>query len=150
MRRSAPATQRNREPIAAVLAEVLPQTGLVLEIASGTGEHVAAFAGRFPGLHWQPSDPDADAMASIADWCAGLSNVRAPLKIDASAPDWPVAAADALLCVNMVHISPWAATLGLMAGAGRVLPEGAPLILSDPIVATAFPPRPRTRRSSFG
>jgi len=132
MRRHAPATKRNREPIAEVLAEVLPAQGLVLEIASGTGEHVAAFAERFPGLSWQPSDPDAESRDSIDDWCAGLPNVVPALEIDAAAPDWPIALADAILCINMVHISPWAATLGLMVGAARLLEPGAPLILYGP------------------
>jgi Protein of unknown function (DUF938) len=129
-RKHAPATLRNREAIAAVLAEVLPETGLVLEVASGSGEHCAFFAERFPGLHWQPSDPEPSALTSIASWCAGLGNVAAPL--DASAADWPVERADALLCINMVHISPWEATLGLLDGAVRVLPTGAPLILYGP------------------
>lgn len=131
-RRHAPATTRNRAPIAEMLAEELPARGLVLEVASGSGEHAAFFAERFAGLTWQPSDPDGDALASIADWCAELGNVRAPVALDAAAADWPVAAADALLCVNMVHISPWEATLGLMAGAGRLLAAGAPLILYGP------------------
>ena len=113
--------------------------GHVLEIASGSGEHCAFFAGRFADLVWQPSDPDADALASIADWCAGLANVRAPLEIDAATGAFP--AADAILCVNMVHISPWEATLGLLAGAGTALAPGAPLILYGPYrregVATA-------------
>ncbi|MDG2535511.1 DUF938 domain-containing protein [Sphingomonas sp. HITSZ_GF] len=130
MKRHAPATERNRDPIAAVLAEALPPAGRVLEIASGTGEHAAFFAERFPGLTWQPSDPDADALASIAAWTAGMANVLPPLEIDAAGGAFP--AADAILCVNMVHISPWQATLGLMAGAGAVLASGAPLILYGP------------------
>lgn len=141
MRRHAPATARNREPIAAVLAEALPARGLVLEVASGSGEHAAFFAERFPDLSWQPSDPDADALASIADWCGGLANVLPPVALDAAEAAWPIGAADAILCVNMVHISPWEATLGLMAGAGRLLATGAPLILYGPYrqrgVATA-------------
>ncbi|MES2445108.1 MAG: DUF938 domain-containing protein [Pseudomonadota bacterium] len=139
MRRHAPATARNREPIAEVLAGVLPAEGVVLEIASGTGEHVAAFAERFPGLSWQPSDPDADARASIADWCAGLGNVLRPLALDAAAADWPAARADAILCINMVHISRWEATLGLMAGAARLLGAGAPLILYGPYRQAGVP-----------
>lgn len=139
--RHAPATARNRDPILAVLRDVLPVRGLVLEIASGTGEHAAAFAATLPDLDWQPSDPDADARASIDAWCAAQPNVRPALAIDAAAPDWPVAAADAILCINMVHISPWAATEGLMAGAARLLPPGAPLYLYGPYrrtgVATA-------------
>ncbi|MET0308827.1 MAG: DUF938 domain-containing protein [Sphingomonas sp.] len=130
--RHAPATARNREPIAAVLAEVLPAPGMVLEVASGTGEHCAFFAERFPALTWQPSDPDLEALTSIAAWTADLANVLPPVGLDASAADWPVARADAILCVNMVHISPWAATLGLMAAAGKLLASGAPLILYGP------------------
>jgi len=132
MRRNAPATERNRDAIIAVLAEVLPAAGTVLEVASGTGEHVAAFAERFPGLIWQPSDPDAGARESIADWCTEVGNVLTPLALDAAAADWPVSRADAVLCINMVHISPWEATLGLTAGAARLLPAGAPLIFYGP------------------
>lgn len=141
MRRHAPATERNREPIIAVLAEELPDDGTVLEVASGTGEHAAAFAERFPGTTWQPSDPDADSRASIAGWTAALTNVLPPLDLDAAAPNWPIESADAVVCINMVHISPWAATLGLMAGAKRLLGPGSPLILYGPYrqhgVATA-------------
>jgi len=133
-RRYRPATQRNREPILDVLRTVLPQTGLVLEVASGSGEHAVFFAAQFPDLVWQPSDPSQDDRASIAAWTAaeGVGNVRAPLDIDVTREDWPVDAADALLCVNMIHISPWEATEGLMRGAGRVLGRGAPLILYGP------------------
>jgi SAM-dependent methyltransferase len=131
-RRHAPATGRNREPIAVVLAQELPPSGLVLEIASGSGEHCAFFAGRFRALRWQPSDPEEAARASIAEWCDGLSNVLPPLALDAAAESWPISAADAILCVNMVHISPWEATLGLLAGAQRLLAPGAPLILYGP------------------
>lgn len=143
-KRHAPATLRNREAIAAVLAEELPTSGLVLEVASGSGEHVVHFAGHFPAINWQPSDPDPAALASIAAWSgeAGIANVRAPLMIDAASRDWPVSVADAILCINMVHISPWAATLGLMAGAGRLLPSGAPLILYGPFVEAYVPTAP--------
>jgi SAM-dependent methyltransferase len=134
VKRRAPATERNREPIAAVLREVLPASGLVLEVASGTGEHAAFFARLFPNLLWQPSDPDPDALASIRAWReeGRLESLLGPLRLDASARDWPVEAADAILCVNMVHISPWAATEGLMRGASSLLPPGAPLILYGP------------------
>ncbi|MDP5278986.1 DUF938 domain-containing protein [Sphingomonas sp. DG1-23] len=131
-RRYAPATERNRESIAAVLAAELPTSGLVLEIASGSGEHCAAFAERFAALQWQPSDPEEAARASIDDWCAERPNVLPSLALDAAAESWPIAAADAILCVNMVHISPWEATLGLMAGARRLLAPGAPLVLYGP------------------
>lgn len=134
MRRSSPAAARNREPIAAVLDEELPTAGLVLEVASGTGEHVVHFARRFPQLDWQPSDPDPDALASIAAWCEaeGFANIRPPLRLNAAAVAWPIGAAAAILCINMIHISPWAATLGLLQGAARLLQSGAPLILYGP------------------
>ncbi|MFL6720855.1 MAG: DUF938 domain-containing protein [Sphingomonas sp.] len=133
-RRSAPAALRNREPIAEVLREWLPPSGLVLEIASGTGEHAAYFAERFPALEWQPSDIHPDALASIAGWreAAAVPNLRPPLVIDARLAEWPVATADAVISINMVHISPWASALGLLDGAARVLGRGAPLILYGP------------------
>lgn len=139
-RRYAPAAARNREPILAVLRSVLPPRGLVLEVASGTGEHCAHFAAGLPSLDWQPSDPDAESRASIDAWCAGLPNVRGALALDAAA-GWPALRADAVLCINMTHIAPWAATEGLLRGAGRVLAAGAPLVLYGPYrragVATA-------------
>ena len=133
-RRSAPAAGRNREPIADVLREWLPPTGLVLEIASGTGEHAVAFASAFPALEWQPSDIHPDALASIAEWrsAAGARNLRSPLCLDAASPDWPIDQASAVLSINMVHISAWQSSLGLIAGAGNVLPAGGPLILYGP------------------
>ncbi|HYE26810.1 MAG TPA: DUF938 domain-containing protein [Allosphingosinicella sp.] len=144
MKRIAPAAGRNREPIAAVLREALPASGMVLEVASGTGEHAAFFAALFPRLLWQPSDPDPDALASIRAWReeAGRANLLEPVWLDASAESWPVAAADAILCVNMVHISPWEATVGLMRGAGRLLPPGAPLILYGPYRRAGVPTAP--------
>ena len=133
-RRSAPAALRNREPIAEVLADWLPPSGLVLEIASGTGEHAVFFAERFPTLEWQPSDVHPDALSSIAAWrdAAALPNLRAPIVIDASEPAWPIARAEAVLSINMVHISPWPSALGLIEGAARLLPADAPLILYGP------------------
>lgn len=133
-RRSAPAALRNREPIAEVLADWLPASGVVLEIASGTGEHAVFFAERFPSIEWQPSDVHPDALSSIAAWreAAALPNVRAPIAVDASASAWPLERADAVLSINMVHISPWSAALGLLDGAARLLPTGAPLILYGP------------------
>jgi hypothetical protein len=142
VRKHAPATSRNRDAIAEVLADVLPPQGRVLEVASGSGEHCAFFAQRFPGLTWQPSDPDRAALASIASWCAGLANVLPPLALDAATDDWAIDRADALLCINMVHISPWAATLGLMAGAARRLPRGGPLILYGPYRRADVPTAP--------
>lgn len=136
-RRSAPAALRNREPIAQVLAEWLPKRGLVLEIASGTGEHSVYFAERFPNLEWQPSDRDPDSLESIRAWrsAAALGNVREPIVIDAASRDWPVERADALLNINMVHISPWSSALGLLDGAARLLGAGAPLILYGPWIS---------------
>jgi hypothetical protein len=133
-RRSAPAALRNREPIAEVLTEWLPASGTVLEVASGTGEHAVWFAERFRNLDWQPSDTHSDALASIAAWAnaSGLPNLRRPVVIDASANDWPVGSADAVLNINMAHISPWSASLGLIAGAASLLPAEGPLILYGP------------------
>ncbi len=134
MKLTSPATARNRDPIAAVLKEVLPEGGLVLEVASGAGEHAVHFARLFPSLIWQPSDPSADALASVEAHAAdaGLPNLRAPVMLDAAGETWPVDRADAMLCINMVHISPWSACVGLMRGAGRLLDAGAPLILYGP------------------
>jgi hypothetical protein len=132
--RSAPAVLRNREPIAEVLRDWLPEVGLVLEIASGTGEHAVYFAEQFPALDWQPTDVHSDALGSIVAWreAAGLPNVREPLVLDASSPDWPIRQADAVLSINMVHISPWASALGLLDGAARILSRKAPLIMYGP------------------
>lgn len=133
IRRQAPAAARNVGPIGDVLAQWLPRKGLVLEIASGTGEHALAFARRFSNIDWQPSDPDPEALASIAAWQAeGPPNLKPPLQLDVCEADWPVDQADAILCVNMVHISPWESSLGLLDGAQRLLPKGAPLILYGP------------------
>ncbi len=133
-RRHAPATERNREPILAILRDVLPASGTVLEVASGTGEHAIHFARALPNLIWRPSDPDPGAIASIRAWAenARLPNLRPPLLLDASAAEWPIDTADAVICINMVHISPWEATVGLISGAARLLPAGAPLILYGP------------------
>jgi hypothetical protein len=133
-RRHAPATARNRDPILAVLRRHLPENGLLLEVSAGTGEHAVHFAAAFPALVWQPTDPDPGARASIAAWAreAKLNTLRPPLALDAAAEDWPVARADAVLCINMIHIAPWAAGLGLLRGAARLLPAGGPLILYGP------------------
>ena len=132
--RSSPAALRNREAIAGVLAEWLPPRGTILEVASGTGEHVVHFAAALPALDWQPSDPDPAALASIAAWsaAAGLRNLRPAIALDALAPAWPPIAADGVVAINMVHISPWAASLGLLDGAARLLAAGAPLVLYGP------------------
>jgi SAM-dependent methyltransferase len=129
-----PATERNREPVLAVLRQHLPERGLVLEVASGSGEHVVHFAAHLQDLVFQPSDPEAAARASIDAWTAasGLANLRPALALDATASEWPLAAADAVLCTNMIHIAPWAAAEGLVAGAARVLPRGGILYLYGP------------------
>jgi SAM-dependent methyltransferase len=129
-----PHVARNREPILAVLRRVLPRKGLVLEVASGSGEHAAYFAKEMPALTWQPTDPDAAALASIAAHRAadGVPNLLPPLRLDVTAEVWPVARADAVLCINMIHISPWQATEGLLAGAARTLPAGGVLYLYGP------------------
>jgi len=130
----APATERNREPIREVLARELPPRGTVLEIASGSGEHAIHFARAFPALTWQPSDASEAALASIAAWRAeaALPNLCAPIALDVAAEAWPVARADAIVCINLVHISPWEAALGLFAGAARLLPAGGLLYLYGP------------------
>ena len=130
-KRHAPAAERNREAILAILRTELPEKAMVLEIASGSGEHAVYFASEIPGLSWRPSDPDEDALRSIAAWRSDLggSNVLPPVQIDASSSDWPIDTADAIVCINMVHISPWEATEGLFAGAAKLLPQGAPIIL---------------------
>lgn len=133
--RVSPSTARNRAPILEVLAPRLPALGLVLEIAAGAGEHAVHNAAALPHLQWRPTDPDAEALASIAAWRdhAALPNLLPPLRLDASDPDnWPVAQADAIVNINMIHISPWSATQGLMAGAARVLPPGGLLYLYGP------------------
>jgi SAM-dependent methyltransferase len=129
-----PHVTRNREPILEVLRRVLPRQGLVLEIASGGGEHAAYFAQNLPGVLWQPTDANSEMFESIAAHraAAGAANLLAPLPLDVTAEQWPVERADALVCCNMIHIAPWAATEGLIAGAGRTLSRGAPLYLYGP------------------
>jgi SAM-dependent methyltransferase len=133
VKQHAPATERNREPIREVLARELPATGTVLEIASGTGEHAVHFARAFPDLTWQPSDPNPSSRASIDAWRAesGLANLAAPLALDVTAP-WPIDRADAIVCINMIHISPWESSLALFAGAAAILPEGGLLYTYGP------------------
>ena len=136
-RRTSPATARNREPILAVLQRVLPPNARVLEIASGAGEHAVFFARAFAGVTWQPSDPDAHARASIDEWIAeeGLANIAPPRDIDVRASVWGVegeAPFDAIVAINLIHISPWEATLGLAAGAGRLLRVGGVLYTYGP------------------
>lgn len=134
LRQHSPSAERNREPILAVLRATLPASGRVLEIASGTGQHAIWFARAMPGLDWQPSDADADARDSIAAWTAheGLANVRAPLALDVHQPDWGMDTLDAVVCINMIHISPWSAAQALFAGASRRLVDGGVLYLYGP------------------
>ena len=139
-RQYAPATVRNRDFILDVLRDVLPMTGVILEIASGSGEHVVHFARNFPSLAFQPSDPEPDALRSISAWveAADVANVRAPIVLDASQSPWPIASADGIICINMIHISPWDATVGLIRGAAAILPPGSPLYLYGPYKRKGF------------
>ena len=135
-RRHAPAAERNREPILGVLRRVLPAQGTVLEIASGTGQHVAHFAASLPELVFQPSDRVDQDFASIAAWCAnaGATNVRAPIVLDVTSDPWPdaVGTVDAIFSANMIHIAPWEACLGLLRGAGAHLAPGGVLVTYGP------------------
>jgi hypothetical protein len=133
-RRRAPATARNREPILGELRSILAGARAVLEIASGTGEHAVHFARNLPHLEWQPSDVDADNLASIEAHRAeaALPNLRAPVRLDVLAPDWSVSGVDAIVCINMIHIAPFACCRALVAGAARLLPAGGSLVLYGP------------------
>ena len=127
-----PASQRNRAPILDVLERVLPTQGLVLEIASGSGEHAAWFAQQLRPLAWQPSDPDPVMRRSIEAHGAMVATLRPALDIDTTRHPWPISSAEAMVCINMIHIAPWAAAEGLMVGAGQVLQPGGPLMLYGP------------------
>jgi SAM-dependent methyltransferase len=146
-KRHSPAAERNCAPIAAVLRAVLPAAGTVLEVASGSGQHAAFLAKTFPALRWQPTDLDLEARASIEAWVAeaDIDNVAPPLALDASAPAWPVAQAAAVVCLNMIHIAPWAACTGLIAGAARILADGAPLYLYGPYLRDGHETAPSNR-----
>ncbi len=141
LRQYAPATLRNRDAILAILRDVLPTRGRILEIASGTGEHVVHFAKSLPDLVFQPSDREPRAMQSIEAWAEAtrITNVLAPMVLDVSQTPWPIAAADGIICINMVHISPWEATLGLVRGAAAILPSQAPFYLYGPYKREGFP-----------
>jgi len=134
LRLHAPAALRNRDLILDALQAHLPEKGLILEVASGSGEHCIRFGERLPNHVIQPSDPDPSARASIDAWirASQMKNIRAAIDLDAAAPRWPVTDAAALICINMVHISPWAAARGLFAGAERILPPGGLLFLYGP------------------
>jgi hypothetical protein len=136
-RQYSPASERNRDPILAVLRQVLPREGLVLEIAAGTGMHAAWLSAHLPALRWQPTDPSEEALRSIAAWRAeGGPNLLPPIRLDVTEP-WPIDRADAVFCANMIHIAPWEATLGLFAGAATILP---PAILPPAILPPAILP----------
>lgn len=142
---ASPAVARNTQPILEVLKTHMPAQGRVLEIAAGSGEHAVAFAAALPDLDWTPSDPKPEARASIAAWAATarLPNLRAPLALDMIDPaTWPEAPFQAVVCINMIHISPWAATEGLMALAGSRLPPGGLLVLYGPYRETDVPVAP--------
>ena len=128
----APSAERNKGPILEVLSRVLPAQGKVLEIGSGTGQHVAHFAAALPGLTFQPSEMDMSRHASIAAWVEGLPNVRPTLALDLRHEPWPIRHAEAIVCINVIHISPWEATLALMKGAGGILPPGGVLVTYGP------------------
>jgi SAM-dependent methyltransferase len=131
---TAPSPERNKGPILAVLRRVLPTRGLVLEVASGTGQHAVHFAAALPALRWQPSDPDPAMHASISAWTAATAaaNVLPPLALDVRSSSWSVARADAVVCINMIHIAPWAAAVHLIEGAAPILGPAAPLVLYGP------------------
>jgi SAM-dependent methyltransferase len=137
-----PAAARNRQPILEVLRGHLPPSGLVLEIASGSGEHVAHFAAALPALRWQPTDPVPEHRASIDAWATHLPNVLPSLPLDATAAPWPIHRADAVVCINMIHIAPWQAAEGLFAGAARILAPGGLLALYGPYRRAGQPMEP--------
>lgn len=142
---ASPSSARNREPLLAVLRRWLPASGTVVEVASGLGEHAAWFAQALPGIDWRPTDQSEEARAILTarQAAAGLANLLPPLGLDASAPEtWPLDHADAVVCINMIHISPWAAAEGLMAGAAKLLPAGAPLCLYGPYIEADAPTAP--------
>ena len=164
MKQHAPAAERNQKPILEVLQSVLPRSGLLLEVASGTGQHAAFCAASLPDWTWQPTDQDGTMFDSIVAWTRdaagdGVTNIEAPLVLDASQSTWPVSSCDALLCANMIHIAPWSAAEGLITGAARVLRPGSPLVLYGPYVRRGVPTAPsnaafdaslRSRNAAWG
>ncbi|PCI43992.1 MAG: SAM-dependent methyltransferase [Alphaproteobacteria bacterium] len=139
-KKHAPATDRNREPILTVLRDCLPDYGTILEIASGSGQHAIYFVTHMPGHYWLPSDPDKKSRDSISAWWweVQLNNILPPLNINTRDDVWPVENIEipqpvsAMVCINMIHISPWESTIGLMKGAARILPKGGILYLYGP------------------
>lgn len=144
MKLHAPSAPRNRQPIADVLAEILPPSGVVLEVASGTGQHIVFFAARFPHLTWLPTEIEPNSLASIQAWCqeAGLENIQPPQALDAAAARWPVPSADVLININMIHIAPWEVCQGLIAGARRTLTPNGILFLYGPYRIKGRPTAP--------
>jgi len=143
-RRQSPAAERNRGPILEQLQRLLPPSGLLLEVASGTGQHAAYCSAGLPGWQWQPTDLDPGALPSINAWCAGLPAVRPALQLDVLQPQWPAVPAqvDAVFCANMVHIAPWACCAGLMQGAARHLPPMGLLVTYGPYLEDGVPTAP--------
>ncbi len=149
-----PAAERNRAPILDALRQILPDSGQALEIASGTGQHVAHFASHMPGWMWQPSDAQADGFESIGAWCvqAGAINVCGPVLLDVMAPKWPTGSAefsdkfpdkfDAVFCANMLHIAPWATCAALMVGASKHLSPHGALVTYGPYLERDVPTSP--------
>ncbi len=133
-KRLSEACERNKEPILTVLKEVFPEQGLVLEIASGTGQHAIHFASNLSNITWQPSDIDPELRGSVEAWQAEykLENLNPPIHLDVTSETWPIQNADAMMCANMIHIAPWEACIGLLDGAGHILPEGGILCLYGP------------------
>lgn len=147
LRRHSPAAERNRAPILAELQRLLPAGGLLLEIASGTGQHAAYCSGGLQGWRWQPSEFDADSLPSISAWCEGLPHVLAPLQLDVVQPLWPgvPALVDAIYCANLLHIAPWACCAGLMRGAGQHLAPHGLLITYGPYLEDDVPTAPSNK-----
>ena len=139
------AAERNKQPILDVLQQVLnTEGGDLLEIASGSGQHVAHFAAALPAWTWWPSDVNAQVLPSIRAWVAeaGVANVRAPLQLDVTSAEWPVGPVDAIYCANMLHASPWATCRGLMRGAARHLRGNGRLITYGPYLLDDTPTAP--------
>ena len=141
MKRHAPATERNREPIGDILQSRLPSEGTILEIASGTGQHAIYMAERFSHITWQPSETSPDNIASIKAWAleVNLPNLNTPLELDVNKTPWPINSADAIFCANMIHISPWHSCICLLEGAAKVLTPGAKLFLYGPFLVDGQP-----------
>ena len=160
-RQHSPAAERNRVPLLQQFQRLLPPSGQMLEIASGTGQHAAHFASQLPSWQWQPSDPTAQSLASIAAWCAGLANVASPLALDVLTQPWPLlpASFDAVFCANMLHISPWPTCGALMLGAQRCLRPSGRLLIYGPFIESGVTTAPsnlafdadlRARNSAWG